>query len=89
MYQWTSSSFASNPLGWQTVSASEAQPGDIVVYSGHVEIIAENDPNSANFRVYDCGGNNSIGATGTPELPESSMTSRNKTAAVVILRVPQ
>jgi len=89
MYQWNSSTFASNPLGWQIVSVSDAQPGDILVYSGHVEIVAENNPNSNSFRVYNCGSNNAIKATGTPELPESSNSGRGKTTTLVILRPPQ
>lgn len=89
MYQWTSDTFYSNPHGWQVVSVGEAQPGDIVEYAGHVEIIAENDPNSAYFRVYNCGGNSSINATGTDALPESSMSGRTKASARRILRIQQ
>lgn len=90
MAQWTSAKFATNPLGWQEVSANDAQPGDIVVYSGHVEIIAKNDPSSTQFRVYNCGSNNSINADGgNSGLPESSNSGRNKSTAVKILRVPQ
>lgn len=90
MPQWNSGKFATNPLGWQEVSANDAQPGDIVVYSGHVEIVAQNDPNSSQFRVYSCGSNNSINANGgNSGLPESSNSGRNKSTAVKILRVPQ
>lgn len=88
MYQWTSSKFASNPLGWETVSAKDAKPGDIVVYSGHVEIIAENDPNSNSFRVYNCGSDESIKSKGTSELPESGGSGYSKNQAIAILRVP-
>lgn len=87
MYQWTSSTFGSNPKGWQTVSVDEAAPGDIVVYPGHVEIIAENISGNY-FRVYNCGSNNSINASGTSELPESSRSGHSKSQATVILRVP-
>ena len=90
MPQWNSGKFATNPLGWQEVSANDAQPGDIVVYSGHVEIIAKNDPSSTQFRVYNCGSNNSINADGgNSGLPESSNSGRNKSTALKILRVPQ
>ncbi len=89
MAQWNSAKFATNPLGWQEVSANDAQPGDIVVYAGHVEIIAQNDPSSTQFRVYNCGSNNSIKADGgSSGLPESSNSGRNKNTAVKILRVP-
>ena len=88
MYQWTSSKFANNPLGWETISAKDAQSGDIVVYSGHVEIIAENDQNSNTFRVYNCGSDNAIKSKGTSELPESGGSGYSKNEAVVILRVP-
>ena len=87
MYQWTSSTFGSNPKGWQTVSADDAAPGDIVVYPGHVEIIAENTPGNY-FTVYNCGSNSAIMASGTSELPESSRGSYSKGQATVILRVP-
>ena len=90
MSQWNSSTFIANPLGWQVVSVKEAQPGDIVAYSGHVEIIAENDINSSKFRVYNCGGNSSIKADGgNSGLPESSMSGRTKTSSRIILRPPQ
>ncbi len=87
MYQWTSSTFARNPKGWQKVSIAEAAAGDIVVYSGHVEIIAENSSGNR-FRVYNCGSNSSIRAEGTAELPETSISGYNKSQAIVILRVP-
>ena len=87
MYQWTSYTFEGNPKGWQTVSADQAAPGDIVVYPGHVEIIAENTPGNY-FRVYSCGSDNSIGTQGTSQLPESSMSGYTKSQATIILRVP-
>ncbi len=86
MMQYTSATFAQNPQGWQTVSVEQAAPGDIVVYSGHVEIIAENSSGNK-FRVYNCGGNSSINSSGTSELPESSVSGHNKSEAILILRV--
>ena len=86
MYQWSSSTFASNPKGWQQVSYEDAVPGDILVYSGHVEILAEKSGDQ--FRVYNCGSNASINAAGTADLPESSNPGRNKSSILKILRVP-
>lgn len=88
MAQWNSATFNSNPMGWQVVSTQDAQPGDIAVYSGHVEIIAQNDPNKNKFTVYSCGSNKSIGASGSSELPESSTSGYSKSSATKILRVP-
>lgn len=86
-YQKTSSVFTSNLWGWQEVSVSEAQPGDIVTYSGHVEIIAADEGDR--FRVYNCGGNSSIMSAGTTELPESSRSGYTKSQIIKILRAPQ
>lgn len=88
MYQYTSATFVQNSHGWQTISANEATAGDIVVYSGHVEIIAENSSSNNKFRVYNCGGNESIRAEGTTDFPESSISAYNKNEAIVILRIP-
>ena len=85
MSQWGSSTFYSNPYGWEEVSTDNAQPGDILVYSGHVEILA--DKGTDRFIVYNCGGNSSIKATCSANLPESS-TGRNKSSVLKILRVP-
>lgn len=88
MYQWTSSTFTSNPLGWQEVSVDNAQPGDIVTYSGHVEIIA-GPGDAGRFLVYNCGGNSSINSNGQAYgVPESSMSSHSKTSIRKILRTP-
>ena len=81
--------FDYNPWGWQEVSIKDARAGDIVDYADHVEIIAENDPNSDKFRVYNCGGNKSIQAKGTEQLPESSMSGHLKALALKIYRPPQ
>lgn len=86
MYQWTSSTFESNPQGWQEISVNDAQPGDILVYSNHVEIVAA--VGSDRFIVYNCGGATSIKAVGSNGLPESSNSRRSKSQIRKILRVP-
>lgn len=86
-YQQTSYTFNSNSWGWEEISIAEAGPGDIVVYDGHVEIIAEVG-SSNKLRVYNCGGNNSISAEGTEELPESGMSRYLKSQIIKILRPP-
>lgn len=87
MHQQSSAVFRSNPWAFQEVRMDQAQPGDIAVYSGHVEIIAANDLGSQKFRVYNCGGNASISAAGTADLPESSTSGHTKSSAIKILRV--
>lgn len=86
-HQKTSGVFYSNPWGWEEISVSQAQPGDILVYSGHVEIVA--GEGSDRFRVYNCGGNESIKAEGTSDLPESSNSEYSKGKITKILRPPQ
>lgn len=86
-YQKTSAVFTSNPWGWQEVSVSEAQPGDIITYSGHVEIVAGDAGDR--FRVYNCGGNESISSPGTDELPESSISGYTKGNILKVIRPPQ
>ena len=86
-YQKTSYTFEENPWGWQDVNVSDAQPGDIVAYAGHVEIVAGDEGDR--FRVYNCGGNASISAAGTSELPESSTSGHTKGQVTRILRPPQ
>lgn len=88
MYQWSSTSFNNNAYGWQTVSVQEAKPGDILVYSSHVEIVAATG-NSDKFIVYNCGGDSSINATGTSDLPETSLSAHRKSQVIKVLRVPQ
>ena len=85
--QENSRTFNANRWGWQQVSVSEAQPGDILVYSGHVEIMAADAGDR--FRVYNCGGNASINASGTAELPESSSSAHTKAQILKILRPSQ
>ena len=82
MYQWTSSTFNSNPEGWEQISSiNNAKAGDILVYNGHVEIYAGAVTNGK-ARVYNCGGNASIQAqeTGTSGHTVNQITK--------ILRVP-
>ena len=79
----------SNPYGWEEISKENVQPGDILVYSGHVEIYAGTD-NYGNTLVYNCGGNDSINASGTNGLEEASRASGSHGVnnAAKILRVP-
>lgn len=86
-YQQTSATFRDNKWGWQEVSVSEAQPGDLLLYSGHVEIVAGDAGDR--FLVYNCGGNESINAQGTAELPESSRSGYTKGQILKILRPSQ
>ncbi len=87
MNQKSSSDFNNNPWGWQEVSINEAQPGDILCYNGHVEIVADSTPKRNKFTVYNCGGNTSIRAKGTDELPESSTSGKTISSITKILRV--
>lgn len=87
MYQWCSSDFVNNPMGWEEISVQDAQPGDILAYNGHVEIVA-GGLDSARFLVYNCGGNSSIKAQGTSSLPEASTSGYSKSQVVKVLRVP-
>lgn len=52
--QHTSATFAKNPYKWQKISKENLKAGDILVYSGHVEIYA------GNGKYYNCGGPKSI-----------------------------
>lgn len=83
-YQQTSYTFLANKWGWQEISVSDAQPGDILVYSAHVEIVAGDAGDR--FLVYNCGSNNSINAQGTSELPESSTSGYSKGQVLKVLR---
>ena len=83
-YQQTSYTFLANKWGWQELSVSEAQPGDLLVYSAHVEIVAGDAGDK--FLVYNCGGNASINAEGTAELPESSTSGYTKGQVLKVLR---
>lgn len=53
-HQKTSSYFLRNPMNWEKVSKENLQAGDILVYSGHVQIYA------GDGQYYNCGGNKSI-----------------------------
>ena len=83
--QKTSSTFASNPWGWEVVSKNNAKAGDILVYSGHVEIYT----GKGNL-VYNMGSNNAINSAGTSDLPESSDSGSSHGVAntIKILRPP-
>ena len=83
--QKTSSTFASNPWGWEVISKNNAKAGDILVYSGHVEIYT----GKGNL-VYNMGSNNAINSAGTSDLPESSDSGSSHGVAntIKILRPP-
>ena len=89
MYQWSSSSFMSNPYGWEEISKESVQPGDILVYSGHVEIYAGTTDTGMTL-VYNCGGSDSINSSGSNGLEEASNASGSHGVnnAAKILRVP-
>lgn len=54
-HQHTSGVFATNPYNWEKIYKKEdLQPGDIIVYSGHVEIYA------GDGKYFNCGGKDSI-----------------------------
>lgn len=54
-YQKTSSYFLKNPMNWEKItSIDKLQPGDILVYTGHVQIYA------GDGKYYNCGGDKSI-----------------------------
>ena len=85
-YQETSGTFYDNEWGFEVVSVADEQAGDILVYSGHVEIVAEYGT-STHFRVYNCGGDSSIQSAGTDDYPESSMSGHSKSQVLKVLRV--
>lgn len=88
-HQAVSSTFESNPWGWETISVDQVQAGDILAYDGHVEICADPNPGGSGFIVYNCGGNSSIGASGvSSSLPESSYSGHSKSQVTRALRVP-
>ena len=60
-HQKVASTFLANPWGWETISSiNEAVAGDILVYSGHVEIYAGEITSNNKAKVYNCGGNTSV-----------------------------
>ncbi len=82
MYQWTSITFYNNSEGWEVIKdISNARAGDIICYTGHVEIYAGSTKGKKPV-VYNCGGNASIAAK------ESSTSSHTTSQIKKILRVP-
>ncbi len=81
--QKSSIDFNNNPWGWQEVnSINQAVAGDILCYSGHVEIYAGEV--SGNYaKVYNCGTNKSV-QNSTPSTSGHTISSISK-----ILRVPK
>lgn len=85
MYQWTSWTFMSNPYGWEQISQENVQPGDILVYSNHVEMYAGQA--NGQLLVYNCGGAYSIESAGEAGMEEASYSGHSLSSAL-ILRVP-
>lgn len=77
-YQQTDVTFYANSWGFKEVKKSDVKPGDILIYSGHVEIYAGMDGNTT--KVYNAGSNNSIKNSGVTN------SSRGINAATKILR---
>lgn len=67
--QASSSAFLSNSWGFKEVSKSDVQPGDILVYDGHVEIYVGMNGNK--IKVYNAGSNYSIRKPGITESGKS------------------
>lgn len=67
--QASSVTFLNNKWGFKEVSKSDIQPGDILVYNGHVEIYVGMNGNK--IRVYNAGSNSSIR---NPGITESAKT---------------
>ena len=74
-----------NPYGWEVISQENVQPGDILVYSNHVEMYAGEA--NGQLLVYNCGGNYSISCAGEGGIEEASY-SGHSLASALILRVP-
>lgn len=66
-WQKTASYFERNPMNWEKVTKDKLQPGDILVYTGHVQIYA------GDGKYYNCGGDTSI----SHEAPSTYGTSIN------------
>lgn len=57
----SSSGFASNPMGWMKVTnKTDIKAGDIIVYSGHVDICAADVTNASSVTKYNAGSTNGI-----------------------------
>jgi len=75
-YQKTSSYFAKNPMNWEKIAKENLQAGDILVYTGHVQIYA------GDGKYYNCGGDKSI----QNEAPSVYATSINDSTFLFGLR---
>lgn len=82
---WQETSFRSNHHELVEVSSSDIQPGDVLVYSSHVEIAAKVEGGTVT-RVYNCGSDYSLQSAGTSDCPESVEAIRWD--YVVVLRAP-
>lgn len=59
-HQHTSRDFLKNDMKWETVKEKDLQPGDILAYSGHVEIYA------GNGKIYNAGSTKAIRRSDQP-----------------------
>ena len=82
---WQETSFRTNHHELVEVSSSDIQPGDVLVYSDHVEMAAKVEGGTVT-RVYNCGSDYSIQSAGTSDCPESVEAIRWD--YVVVLRAP-
>lgn len=81
-HQKVSSDFAKNPWNWEVIpSISSAMAGDILVYSGHVEIYA-GSTSGGKAQVYNCGGPDSV------RLPAPISSGYSTNQIIKILRAP-
>lgn len=76
--QATSYTFEDNPFGYKVIKQKDVKPGDILVYSGHVEIYAGKE--DGQIKVYNAGSNGAIKASGITN------ASRSISATTKILR---
>lgn len=82
---WQETSFRTNHHELVEVSSSDIKPGDVLVYSDHVELAAKVEGGKVT-RVYNCGYTDAILSEGTSDCPES--VNAGRWDYVVVLRAP-